>query len=959
MIYHNLLKNKFQSWDSLEKEIEKLPSTYDKGEVFEQFIYAYLLLNSQLYQIRELYRSTEIPEKYLKKYKLEKRDSGVDGLMILNNDKAAGYQVKFRSQRKKPSYDELAKFWVEAQHTDINYTIANCYSLTNLTKKQEKHLQILVDDFDLLDEDFFEMLFTLTTKSKIKKAKKFTPFDFQDKIINDVVNGFKATNRGKVIAACGTGKTLTSLWITERLKAKNILFLAPNLALIKQTLEAWSLQSERPFSYLAVCSDTTVSLSQDDGDMAISELNIPVTTDATEILNFLHVESGQEKYIFSTYQSLPSILGAFMRIDDFAFDLIIFDEAHRTAGAKYSNLFSLALDDNNIPSNKRLFMTATQRMLKPKLKKVAAENNRLVFSMDDEKVYGKLFHSYNFGKAIEDGVISDYEIIVAGIQEEELSSWIIKNKELEVSSKMEDTSFTTAQTLFSQVVLAKALESYPIKKVISFHSSVNNAKVFSGNIGNGSNLNELIISVNKSIKSSDLYIEHINGSMSAGHRKEILDNFKNSNYGIVSNSRCLTEGVDIPIIDSVYFVDSKNSIIDIVQACGRALRKPKDLDNKTAFFIIPILIPENSTSSDIVNMESFEMVYSVLQALRDQDDRLDEWINEINQGAVKGKFAKYWKNKKNPLKFSLPSNINIDDFTDKLYLKIATVNANPTESLFNPIKKYGKKDRKSGYKRIFKTLGDYSVDAYFKSLVHPTINKYKALESSLTLTNIEAKINNNNVSHTVKLGLIVKNKKQYDLTPLGKKYMSGEIDDMTLFKRQMLRYSTYLEDLDESRLLFPYRACLKIIEQTKSLNFFEFAFGVNTLYDSKSSSIQEAIDSILILRKKYPNLLLVNEANRLTILDELNLSFNSEYSLTDIWTKRTTLYNQYNYFKNHLSIFSDFIEIKNQSIYLISGKSNKLNQLLALDNKLEYEINHQSVMERYISPFFSFVIFSL
>ena len=528
---------------------------------------------------------------------------------------------------------------------------------------------------------------------------------------------------------------------------------------------------------------------------------------------------------------------------------------------------------------------------------------------------------------------------------------------VDVLDEDENKTFTTAQTLFSQIILAKAIESYPINKVISFHSSVNNAKVFSGDIGNGSNLKTLITKFNSTVVSDDLYIDHINGSMTAGYRQQKLDDFKNAKYGLISNSRCLTEGVNVPIIDSIYFVDNKNSIIDIVQACGRALRKPKNNPDKTAFFIIPVLIPDNSNSEDIVNMESFEMVYSVLQALRDQDDRLDEWINDINQSAVKGKFSKYTKGGKKPLSFFLPNSINIDDFADKLYLKIATVNANPSKTLYETAVKYGKKQRKSGYKRIFKTLGDYTVDSYFKSLVVPTIEKFKP--NKTTISNKEAKINNNNVSHTLRLGLIVKDKKNYNITPIGKKYLEGKIDNQILFKRQMLRYSTYLEDSNDTRLLFPYRACLKIIEKTKSLNFFEFAFGVNTLYDSSNESIQEAIDSILILREKYPNLLLVNEANRTVILDELNELFTSQYSLTDIWTKRTTLYNQYGYFRNHLSTFTDFIKIEKQEICLITENINKLNQLLALDNRLEYEKDHKSIIKKYISPFLKFVIFPI
>ena len=955
MIYNCILKKRFSDWNSLEKEIEKLNSTYEKGEVFEQFVYAYLLLNKQLYQISELYRSNEIPNKYLKKYKLEKKDSGVDGLFVLNDGKVAGYQAKFRSDRKKPSYDELAKFWVESQHTDINYTIANCYSLTELSKKQRKHLQILVDDFDSLGDEFFESLYILVNKKKITDRVKHEPYDFQKKIIKDTVEGFKSSNRGKIIAACGTGKTLTSLWVTEEINADTVLFLAPSLALIKQTLEVWSNQSNNSFTYLAVCSDKSVSLSEEDnGDIVIKELNIPVTTDLTEISNFLTVKKNQKKYIFSTYQSLPVISEAFMGIDDFIFDLTIFDEAHRTAGAKYSGLFSLALDDSNIPSTKRLFMTATQRMIKPKLRKIAEDNDRLIFSMDNEKVYGKVFHSYNFGEAINDKIISDYEIIVAGIQESELRNWIANNNEIEVSDNNQNKTFTTAQTLFTQIILAKAIESYPINKVISFHSSVNNAKVFSGDIGHGNNLTKLITKVNNSIDKDELFIDHINGSMSAGVRQEKLDEFKNTKYGLISNSRCLTEGVDVPIIDSIYFVDCKNSIIDIVQACGRALRKPVNLPEKKAFFIIPILIPDNSNSEEIVNMDSFEMVYSVLQALRDQDSRLDEWINKINKEAVKGKFSKVGKN---PLTFMLPKSLSLEDFVGKLYLKIATVNANPTNFYYSPPKKYGRKERKSGYKRIFKTLGDYTIDAYFKSLVEPTINKFKP--NKKTITNKDLKINHNNVSHTLRLGLIIKDKKNYNLTPLGEKYLDGKINNTMLFKRQMLRYSSYLEDSNDTRLLFPYRSCLKIIEKTRLLNFFEFAFGVYTLYDSSNESIQEAIDSILILREKYPNLLLVNEANRSVILDELNQLFGSSYSITDIWTKRTTLYNQYNYFRNHLSILSDFIKIEHQIIYLIPEKINELNQLLALDNRLEYEKDHNVIVNKYISSFLNFVVFTL
>ena len=185
--FNDALKEKFTNWNDLEKKIEALPTAPLRGEVFEQFIFAYLTLKKQFYQFSQVYRSTEIPKDLLEKYKIEKKDSGVDGLVVFNDGKVAGYQVKFRTGRTKPSYDELAKFWVEAQHTDYNYTIANCYSVTDLVLKQQKHLQILVDEFESLDQDFFEELFKFTNDSGKIEHFYYDPFPFQKQIIKDVV----------------------------------------------------------------------------------------------------------------------------------------------------------------------------------------------------------------------------------------------------------------------------------------------------------------------------------------------------------------------------------------------------------------------------------------------------------------------------------------------------------------------------------------------------------------------------------------------------------------------------------------------------------------------------------------------------------------------------------------------------------------------------------------------------
>ncbi len=957
MKFKRIFQKQYFSWKELEKVIESLATTKERGDAFEEFIFAYLNIKKQLYQVKEVYRASNIPTKYLAKYKIEKKDSGVDGLIIRNDEIAAAYQVKFRTNRVKPAYAELAKFWIEAERTDFNYTIANCYSVTDLSKKREKHLQILVDEFDLLDENFFEELFAFTNNKILKKKKQYTPHTFQKVIIKDVVNSFKSADRGKLIAACGTGKTLTSLWITEEMNCNTVLFLAPSLALIKQTLESWADQSKFPFSYLCVCSDKTVSSQiEDDGDISVSELNVPVTTNSSEIVEFLKAKTGTKKYVFSTYQSLSVLADAMKYTSSFSFDLSIFDEAHRTAGAKETALFGLALDNKTINSKKRLFMTATERLIKPWLKKKASEAGRIIFSMDDEKVYGKTFHKFNFGDAIEKEVISDYQIVIAGIQVAEFYKWIKENKDLEALNN-NVTEYSSAQILFAQLILAKAIKEYPIQKTISFHSSVKNASLFTGGIANTIPLSSVIKQFNKNITNENLYIEHINGTMPTGDRKQILDMFKETEFALVSNARCLTEGVDVPIIDSVYFVDNKSSLIDIVQACGRALRKSNANLHKTAFFLIPILIPDKIKGSEIVNLDAFETVFNVIQSLRDQDNRLAEWINELNRNAIKGKIPKFGKSKWKPVTLSLPQSIDLTSFEENLYLKIADVNKNPTSENFKISKIYGKSERKSSQKRIFKTLGDYGVDSYFENLVKPTIKAYKGKTNSLDISKIA--INHNNVSHTKKLGLIINDKKNYILTPLGEKYKKGEIKDRELFKRQMLRYFSSLEDGNEERILFPYRACLKVLLEVGKINFHEFAFAIYSLFDSSDDSILQSILDIQYFREKYPNLLLVNEVNRKSILKELNEYFKTNFNETDIWNKKTAVNNQFIYFRDHLALFTEFIKIKNQEIILIEKNAAKARHILSLDNRMEFESNHQTLISKYIQPFINFVIFSI
>jgi len=948
--FHPLLKEKIRSWRELEKSIEKLPTTKERGEVFEQFVFVYLSLNKTLYQISEIYIEKQIPLKYRKKLELEMIDCGVDGLAVLKNETYLAYQAKFRQNRERPSYAELSKFWAEARLANYHYTIANCYSLSKLCAKNKKHLSILVDEFDRLSEDFFDSFHDFVTKKRITR-KFFKPYEFQTKMIGGVLEGFRKHDRGKLIAACGTGKTLVALWVTEEMKSQEVLFIAPSLALIKQTLESWADQSKEAFSYLCICSDPSVAEEVDSGDISLVDLNVPVTTSADLVSDYLSQEQGVNKRIlFCTYQSLDVLAEALRDLPDYCFDIAVFDEAHRTAGTKISGLFSLGLDDQNIRAEKRLFMTATERLVRPWIVKRAEELDRIVFSMDNEEEYGPLFYRFNFGEAIKNEVISDYRILVAGVKEKEIYDLIDRNRLLVNVEEDSREYFTTAQNIFRQIMLTKAMKESPIRKVITFHSTIKNAKAFIDGLSESDlNLSQVFEKTWPGLELDSVYLDHINGSMSSGERKERLDQFEEENYGVVSNARCLTEGVDVPIVDSIYFVNPKNSLIDIVQACGRALRKPKSKPEKIAYFIVPILFPEAESEVEVINETDFEMLHNLIQSLRDQDERLAEWIDEINLQASQGKIKDFSKGTEPPIVLDIPKEFDITKFAEGLFLRIAEVNSEPTRYRYKT-NVYGKTERKSHYKRVFITIGDYSFRSYRDNLVLPTMDKFRNKDDVLQMEKI--KINHNNVSHTRRLGLIAKVKGGYKLTPLGRQFFESKVSFNKIFKRQTLRYFRTVTEKGQTRISFPYRVWLKVLAKVKSINLAEFAFSLYLLPDSRKESIDQAILDIKHIKEKYPNIEVLNEANKARVLSELNEHFGTSFESKDIWKKKTTVYNQYAYFRDHLSLFDDAIGIDSKgSIYLLPYCESKIVSLLVQDQYLEKEENHNTLKNRYCEAF--------
>ncbi len=254
----NVLSKNFSSWKELEAYLEKIGSTTDKGFIFEVFCKFYFLLHKDFYQIKEIYMRNEVPNDIKEKLNLEDTDHGVDGVILRNDGKLIAYQAKFRTNRVSPTYSELSTFWTESEYADYRLIISNSTKLPRATDRRKQQMAVLSDILDSLDSDFFVSLQQMAQGHAPVKPTPPTPRDYQQKIIDDVTTSFESHSRGKIIAACGTGKTLMAKWINDKMCPNTTLFMAPSLSLVKQTLDEWTSKTDKLFDYIAVCSDNSV-----------------------------------------------------------------------------------------------------------------------------------------------------------------------------------------------------------------------------------------------------------------------------------------------------------------------------------------------------------------------------------------------------------------------------------------------------------------------------------------------------------------------------------------------------------------------------------------------------------------------------------------------------------------------------------------------------------------------------
>ncbi|MDA9911181.1 Helicase associated domain protein [Amylibacter sp.] len=491
-----------------------------------------------------------------------------------------------------------------------------------------------------------------TSFSELYKAKvkiKPKPEPHQIEAIKDVSSKLKTVDRGQLIMACGTGKTFATMWIKEELKAHSTLVLLPSLSLLSQTMREWAWASNTDFEIINVCSDKSVGKKTE--DMKPEDAPFRVTSEVEGIVKFL--KKPKPKVIFCTYQSSPLIAEAHEDSTIPSFDLIISDEAHRCAGKAEAG-FATVLDGNKIRSSKRLFTTATPRYFGKAIKDAAKAKDLAVVGMDDEEVFGSVLHKLTFGKAIQDGHLTDYQVVIIGVDEPMVKQYIDEHEIVAINS--DET--TDARTLAAKIGLLKAIKDYDLKRVISFHSRVNGAKTFS---------EELIDLVNiidpKHRPEGTFLTNYVSGAMKAGDRKDKIDKLKaleSHDRGILTNARCLAEGVDVPALDGVAFIDPKGSQVEIIQAVGRAIRKVRGAKAQTkGTIVIPVFIENGDDPETSIEASNFKPVWDVLKALRAHDEILADELDQYRTNMAKYA-SQVSKNMSDKVILHIPSNIGIE-----------------------------------------------------------------------------------------------------------------------------------------------------------------------------------------------------------------------------------------------------------------------------------------------------------
>ena len=644
---------------SFEKLVEQINNNADnqrdRGMYFEHLTKSYLK-NEPTYQneFKNVWLINEVPEKY----GIPKYDIGVD----LVAEKVTGGLVAVQAKFYK---NEIRKKDIDSFLGELGKDYYDSGIIVSSTDKWGKNAENALDSrsdvvriglSDLKNSRIEWAKFSFDNPEEVViKAKKKTR-SYQEQAIQEAVTHFEKYDRGQLIMAPGTGKTFTSLKLTERMaeiankEQYVVLYLVPSIQLLTQTLRAWNNDTYMSISSMAVTSDRNASrgkVKDDESNIKFkaSDIGFPATTSVDQVMKNYRELVGQPKkdllVVFSTYQSIE-VLGGAQKEGFPEFDLIIADEAHRTTGAKSLNeeasVFTKVHSDDNVKGKKRLYQTATPKLYGPEAKKKAETNSIVISSMDDESLYGKEFFRLGFGDAIVNGILTDYKLMVLAVDESVVQKDMQKSlSDPENGLNIDDVGRIIGvwNGMIKREGFTNKVSGEPMKRAIAFSRTIKDSKRLSEQFENV---------VNDYLDNENGYyvdVRHVDGNMNALEKNEALDwlasdDIPEDSARILSNVRFLTEGVDVPNLDAIVFLSPRKSQVDIVQAVGRIIRKFEG--KEYGYIILPIVVPSGVEPESILdNNKSYDVVWQVLNALRSVDERFEATINKLELNKKKPK----------------------------------------------------------------------------------------------------------------------------------------------------------------------------------------------------------------------------------------------------------------------------------------------------------------------------------
>lgn len=635
----------------------------EKGTYFEDLIRAYLRHEATY---ADLYSDVWTYADWAKTQNLVAKDTGIDLVAkTRDTDEFHAIQCKFYDADYKVRKEDIDSFFTASGQKPFTHRVIVTTTL-NWTDNAAQALigqQPPVSRIDLHDLENSRIDWSRYRPSQpveLKPRKSLRPH--QTKAVADVLSGLTKADRGKLIMACGTGKTFTALKIAENIAGQGgrVLFLVPSLSLLSQTLTEWTQESSIPLHSFAVCSDAEVGKkrkkSDDDTVQTFAhELRYPATTHAGHLAHEMgkRHDAKHLSVVFSTYHSIEVISAAQKQHGLPDFDLIVCDEAHRTTGATFDNedesTFVKVHDAAFIRAAKRLYMTATPRIYADTAKAVAEKENATLCSMDDPALYGDQLHVITFSEAVTLGLLCDYKVLVLTVDAKHISH--------RLQSLLADGNNTLKVDDAARIVgcwkaLAKQGQSgrldgedAAMRRAVAFCQVIERTKDGKTHKVSSKEIAGMFSAVVEAYRASEdpdgetpsgsLACEaaHVDGGMNAAEKEAKLAWLKADapadTCRILSNVRCLSEGVDVPALDAVLFLTPRNSQVDVVQSVGRVMRNAPG--KKRGYVIIPVVIPENTDPTDALDKsDTYRVVWEVLQALRSHDDRFDAFVNKLD-----------------------------------------------------------------------------------------------------------------------------------------------------------------------------------------------------------------------------------------------------------------------------------------------------------------------------------------